>query len=80
MGLNKCLLPEHPRPGSTDDVQGIVAFLHRLLEPIFDEKDSMMPFQKLSMSAPRNVIQTCPFITTLEPMTDTRMVNYNNSP
>lgn len=37
-GVEKGLPPEHPRAGSTDDVEGIFAFLHGLLGPIFDEK------------------------------------------
>ena len=37
-GVEKGLLPEHPRAGSTDDVEGIFSFLHGLLGPIFDEK------------------------------------------
>ena len=34
-GVEKGLLPEHPRAGSTDDVEGIFSFLHGLLGPIF---------------------------------------------
>ena len=37
-GVEKGLPPEHPRAGSTDDVEGIFAFLHGLLGPIFYEK------------------------------------------
>ena len=37
-GEQKGLPPEHPRAGSTDDVEGIFAFFHELLGPIFDEK------------------------------------------
>ena len=37
-GVEKGLLPEHPRAGSSDDVEGIFSFLHGLLGPIFDEK------------------------------------------
>ena len=37
-GEEKELPPEHPRAGSTDDVEGIFAFFHELLGPIFDEK------------------------------------------
>jgi hypothetical protein len=46
-GLEKGLLPEHPRAGSTDDVEGIFAFLHGLLGPIFDEKDFHDAFPKV---------------------------------
>ena len=37
-GEEKGLPPEHPRAGSTDDVEGIFAFFHELLGPLFDEK------------------------------------------
>ena len=35
-GEEKGLPPEHPRAGSTDDVEAIFAFLHELLGLIFD--------------------------------------------
>ena len=41
------LLPKHPRAGSTDDVEGIFAFLHGLLGSIFDEKDFHDAFPKV---------------------------------
>ncbi|CAB4001791.1 Hypothetical predicted protein [Paramuricea clavata] len=46
-GLEKGLLPEHPRAGSTDDLEGIFSFLHGLLGPIFDEKDFHDAFPKV---------------------------------
>ena len=76
-GIEKGLSPEHPRVGSTDDVEGIFAFLHGMLGPIFDEKDFHDAFQKSSASTPRNVILTCPFTTTLDPMTDIMMVYFS---
>ena len=36
----------HDIAGSTDDAEGIFAFLHRLLGPIFDEKDFHDAFPK----------------------------------
>ena len=46
-GIEKGLSPEHPRAGSTDDVEGIFAFLHGMLGPIFDEKDFHDAFPKV---------------------------------
>ena len=37
-GEEKGLPPEHPRAGSTDNVEGMFALFHELLGPIFDEK------------------------------------------
>jgi hypothetical protein len=45
-GKKMGLEPEHPRAGSCDDVEGIFALLHGMLGSIFDEKLSMMLFQK----------------------------------
>ena len=37
-GEEKGLSPTHPRAGSTNDVEGIFAFFHELLGPLFYEK------------------------------------------
>ena len=66
MELKKGLSPEHPRAGSTDDVEGMFAFLHGMPGPIFDEKDFHDAFPK-----------ACPFTTTLDPMTDIMMVYFS---
>lgn len=48
-GEEKLLSPEQPRAGSTDDVEGIFAFLHELLGLIFDEKAFHDTFPKVML-------------------------------
>ena len=73
-GVEKGLLPEHPRAGSTDDVEGIFSFLHGLLGPIFDEKAFHDVFPKVISEYTKkiNVILTSdlPFYYLLAQTTD----------
>ena len=36
--VKRGLSPEHPRAGSTDDVEGFISLLHEQLEDVFDHK------------------------------------------
>lgn len=67
-GEEKGLPPEHPRAGSTDDVETIFAFLNELLGLSFDEKafDDAFP-----LSIQRHTTQTSHFTITLGAMMDT---------
>ena len=60
-GEEKQLPPEHPRAGSTDDVEGIFAFLHELLGLIFDEKAFHHAFPKVVLEYTRNCDPDLPF-------------------
>jgi hypothetical protein len=46
-GKKMGLEPEHPRAGSSDDVEGIFALLHGMLGSIFDEKAFHDAFPKV---------------------------------
>ena len=60
-GQEKGLPPEHPRAGSTDDVEGIFAFLHELLGLIFDEKAFHDAFPKVMLEYTKKCDPDLPF-------------------
>ena len=60
-GEEKGLPPEHPRAGSTDDVEGIFAFLHELLGLIFDEKAFHDAFPKVMLEYTKKCDPDLPF-------------------
>ena len=60
-GQEKGLQPEHPRAGSTDDVEGIFAFLHERLGSIFDEKAFHDAFPKVLMEYTKRCDPDLPF-------------------
>ena len=60
-GEEKGLPPEHPRAGSTDDVEAIFAFLHELLGLIFDEKAFHDAFPKVMLEYTKKCDPDLPF-------------------
>ena len=72
-GDERGLPPEHPRAGSTDDVEGIFACLHQLLGPIFDEKTFNDAFPIVLMEYTKTSDPNFLSITTLGEMRDIRM-------
>ena len=60
-GKERGLAPEHPRAGSTDDVEGIFAFLHELLGRIFDEKAFHDTFPKVMLEYTKRCDPDLPF-------------------
>ena len=78
-GVENGLLPEHPRAGSTDEVEGIFAFLHGLLGPIFDEKGFHDAFPKVIAEYTKNCDPDLPFYYYTGQMTDAKMIHYNHS-
>lgn len=60
-GRERGLPPEHPRAGSTDDVEGIFAFLHELLGKIFDEKAFHEVFPKVMLEYTKKCDPDLPF-------------------
>lgn len=60
-GEDKGIPPEHPRAGSTDDVEGIFAFLHQLLGKIFDEKEFHDAFPKVMLEYTKRCDPNLPF-------------------
>lgn len=60
-GEEKGLPAEHPRAGSTDDVEGIFAFFHELLGPIFDEKAFHDTFPKVMLEYTKKCDPDLPF-------------------
>jgi hypothetical protein len=60
-GQHKGLPPEHPRAGSTDDVEAIFAFLHELLGKTFDEKAFHEAFPKVMLEFTKKCDPNLPF-------------------
>ena len=60
-GEEKGLPPEHPRAGSSDDVEGIFAFLHELLGPIFGEKEFHDAMPKVMLEYTKKCDPELPF-------------------
>lgn len=60
-GEDKGLPPEHPRAGSTDDVEGIFVFFHELLGPIFDEQAFYDAFPEVMLEHTKKCDPDLPF-------------------
>ena len=60
-GEEKVLPPEHPRAGSSDDVEGIFAFLHDLLGQVFDENDFHDAMPKVMLEYTKKCDPELPF-------------------
>ena len=53
--------PEHPRAGSTDDVEGLVSTLHDLLGPVFDHKTFVDQLPKIQNEFKKRMDPDLPF-------------------
>ena len=55
------LPPEHPRASSTDDVEGFISILHRLLGKIFDHKTFLDSVPKILNEFTKKIDPDLPF-------------------
>jgi hypothetical protein len=55
------LPPEHPRASSTDDVEGFISILHRLLGKTFDHKTFMDNYPKIVNEFAKKIDPDLPF-------------------
>ncbi|XP_028394429.1 uncharacterized protein LOC114518616 [Dendronephthya gigantea] len=59
--VERQLPPEHPRAGSTDDVEGLVSTLHDLLGPVFDHKTFIDQLPKVQNEFKKRMDPDLPF-------------------
>ena len=53
--------PEHPRSGTSDDVECYISMLHDMLGDIFDMKDFYDSYPKILMEFGKQISPECPF-------------------
>ncbi|XP_077995175.1 uncharacterized protein LOC144448771 [Glandiceps talaboti] len=79
---NRNLPPEHPRAGTSDDVESFISLLHHMLGPIFDHKKLKENYRKICYEYEKRIDKNLPYYYYLGPnqrYTEDPLPSFNES-